>query len=65
MVRIFILYYSNYSFDDVARVITSRFRDVAGDIIDMFPQTTYRFSKQSMVGNSVTIVDTKEKPIFR
>ena len=65
MVRIFVLYYSNYSFDYVARVITSRFRDVAGDIIDMFPQTTYRFSKQSMIGNSVTIVDTKEKPIFR
>jgi hypothetical protein len=65
MVKVFVEFYPEYSFEDVAWNIADRFRKIPGNILDVFPQNTFRFSKQPMVGNSVTLVDTGERPVFR
>ena len=65
MVKTFVEFYKQYSFEDVARQIRQRFINIPNNILDVFPQTTYRFSKQPMKDNNVLVIDTREKPIFR
>lgn len=65
MVNTFVEFYRQYSFSDVARQIRQRFINIPNNILDVFPQTTYRFSKQPMEDNNVSVIDTGEKPIFR
>lgn len=65
MVRSFVALYPRYTFDDVAKQIQTRFLGIQGNVLDVFPDTTYRFGKKAMVGNEVSVVTTGEPPIFR
>jgi len=65
MVKTFVFLYPKYKFDDVAKQMKTRFRSIKGNPLDVFPDTTYRFGKQNMVGNEVTVENTGEIPLFR
>ncbi len=65
MVRPFVTQYPQYAFDDVAKQIQTRFRGLKDNPLDVFPDTTHRFGKKSMVGNEVVVESTGNKPTFR
>ena len=65
MVKVFVEFYTKYSFEGVAQEIREHFRNIDENPRDVFPPTTYRFSKEPLIDNAVVLVDTGEKPIFR
>ncbi|MHB1316716.1 MAG: IucA/IucC family C-terminal-domain containing protein [Minisyncoccota bacterium] len=65
MVKSFIEFYPKYSFRDVSFKIGERFKNIPNNRLDVFPETVFRFSKQVLTDNHVTLVDTGEIPMFR
>lgn len=63
----FCRYYNQYTFEEVANEIASRFHNIEGNITDMFPPTTFKFSNSAFeqTDNEVSLVNTNQKPIFR
>lgn len=65
LVQVFTGYYSQYSFQGTCDIIRDRFRAIRDNRLDVFPNTTFRFSDHVMVDNEVRLIDTGELPLFR
>ena len=65
IVNIFVELYPQYNHDVVNKKIKDRFRNIPNNPLGVFPETIYQFSKKRMIGNEVTLENTKKKPIFR
>jgi len=63
----FCKYFTTYSYENVCKEIKLRFLSIQGNKLDVFPETTYRFSTpaEKQRGNEVELKDTKLPPEFR
>lgn len=63
----FCKYFTTYSYENVCKEIKLRFLSIQGNKLDVFPETTYRFSSpaEKQKGNEVELKDTKLPPEFR